>query len=71
MGRTREEICLLKHELSYQCDSLTDEKRVVGVGRGGGGCWRRIDHFTVDNTEWITQRNSPFDFTEYVVTAKF
>ena len=37
MGRTREEICLLKHELSYQCDSLTDEKRVVGVGRGGGG----------------------------------
>ena len=36
MGRTREEICLLKHELSYQCDSLTDEKRVVGVGRGGG-----------------------------------
>ena len=53
MGRTREEICLLKHELSYQCDSLTDEKRVVGVGRGvgGGGGWRRIDHFTVDNTE--------------------
>ena len=37
MGRTREEICLLKHELSYQCDSLTDEKRIVGVGRGGGG----------------------------------
>ena len=37
MGRTREEICLLKHELSYQCDSLTDEKRVVGVGRGEGG----------------------------------
>ena len=68
MGRTREEICLLKHELSYQCDSLTDEKRVVGVGRG---CWRRIDHFTVDNTEWITQRNSPFDFTQYAVTAKF
>ena len=37
MGRTREEICLLKHELSYQCGSLTDEKRVVGVEGGGGG----------------------------------
>ena len=53
MGRTREEICLLKHELSYQCDSLTDEKRVVGMGRGGGGGGglRGVYQFTVDNTE--------------------
>ena len=27
VGRTHEEICLLKHELSYQCGLLTDEKR--------------------------------------------
>ena len=36
VGRMREEICLLKHELSYQCGLLTDEKRVIGVGGGGG-----------------------------------
>ena len=35
VSRTREEICLLKHELSYQCGLLTDDKRVLGVGRGG------------------------------------
>ena len=34
VGRMREEICLLKHELSYQCGLLTDEKRVIGVGGG-------------------------------------
>ena len=27
--------------------------------------------FTAENTEWITRRNSPFDFTEYVVRPKF
>ena len=85
VGRMREEICLLKHELSYQCGLLTAEKRVIGVG-GGGGIARAPSpfplfgrnlkkeedyYFTVENTEWITQRNSPFDFTEYVVTAKF
>ena len=37
VGRMREEICLLKHELSYQCGLLTVEKRVIGVGGGGGG----------------------------------
>ena len=36
VGRMREEICLLKHELSYQCSLLTDEKRVIGVGGRGG-----------------------------------
>ena len=36
VGRMRQEICLLKHELSYQCGLLTDEKRVIGVGGGGG-----------------------------------
>ena len=35
VGRMREEICLLKHELSYQCGLLTDEKRLIGVGGGG------------------------------------
>ena len=37
VGRMREEICLLKHELSYQCGLLTAEKRVIGVGGGGEG----------------------------------
>ena len=36
VGRMREEICLLKHELSYQCGLLTAEKRVIGVGGGEG-----------------------------------
>ena len=36
VGRMREEICLLKHELSYQCGLLTAEKRVIGVVGGGG-----------------------------------
>ena len=35
VSRTREEICLLKHELSYQCGLLTDEKRALGVGGKG------------------------------------
>ena len=28
-------------------------------------------HFTVENTELITQGNSPFDFKKYVVSANF
>ena len=28
-------------------------------------------HFTVENTELITQGNSPFDFNKYVVRANF
>ena len=66
VGRMREEICLLKHELSYQCVLLTDEKRVLRVGGGGGGIARapspfprfgrnlkkeEDNHFTVENTE--------------------
>ena len=46
VGRMREEICLLKHELSYQCGLLTDEKRVIGVG-GGGGVARAPSPFTL------------------------
>ena len=59
--------------------------RAVGVGGWGGGgrvgpCspsptfWAKIEkkedyHFTVENTEITTQRNSPFDFTKYVFSA--
>ena len=45
VGRMREEICLLKHELSYQCGLLTVEKRVIGVG--GGGIARAPSPFTL------------------------
>ena len=65
VGRMREEICLLKHELSYQCGLLTVEKRVIGVEGGGGDCpcplplhtfWAKLKkeedyYFTVENTE--------------------
>ena len=47
VGRMREEICLLKHELSYQCSLLTDEKRVIGVGGRGGGVARAPSPFTL------------------------
>ena len=56
----------------------------VGGGRWGGGekvvrshsFWAKIlkkedYHFTVKNTELITQGNSPFDFKKCVIRANF